>query len=263
MATANTGCNLSTTAGAFNILGPSLGLTATSNNILMSAPNRIAMSVGGNTRLDLETVNTVLTNPAGSGGGTTTIVGSAVVGKPALILTNQPSNLANNPTTLEMYYNKSIPGVNNDQLARISFQGEDNAGTKTEFATIECVATQVNPAPGIGVDGAIDFNCAINGTKATLMRINGADNEINAFRPLDMNGQDIKTSSGNMTIGNASSSAAGSVLTLATKDNAAGSGLGLALTGNTLLSGSASGNSGQHLCLSIGGTVYKIALLNA
>lgn len=260
--TNNSGCQASTTAGAFTVLGPSLGLSATSNNILVTAPNRIAMSVGGNTRLDLETINTILTNPAGSGGGTTTIVGSAVVGKPALILTNQPSNLANNPTTLEMYYNKSIPGVNNDQLAKISFQGEDNAGTKTEFAQIQCVATQVNPAPGIGCDGAIDFNCAINGVVNTLMRINGADNEINAFRPIDMNGQDIKTSSGNMTIGNSSSSAAGSVLTLATKDNVAGSGAGLALTGNTLQSATAGGHFGQHLVITLNGNVYKIALLN-
>jgi hypothetical protein len=36
----------------------------------------------------------------------------------------------------------------------------------------------------------------------------------------------------------------------------------LVLTGNTLLSGSSGGNSGQHLCLTIGGTVYKIALQN-
>jgi hypothetical protein len=167
--------------------------------MFQTAGNRIAMSVAGNTRLDLENINTILTNPTTSGGGTTTILGSGVVGKHALILSNAPSNLANNPTTLELYYNKSIPGVNNDQLAKISFQGEDNAGT---------------------------------------------------------------TSSGNMTIGNASS-VAGSVLTLATRDNVAGSGAGLVLTGNTLLNATAGGNSGQHLCLTIGGTVYKIALLNA
>jgi hypothetical protein len=77
-----------------------------------------------------------------------------------------------------------------------------------------------------------------------------------------MNGQDIKTSSGNMTIGNSSSSAAGATLTLATKDNVAGSGAGLVLNGNTLLSGSAGGHFGQHLALTINGTVYKIALLN-
>jgi hypothetical protein len=29
------------------------------------------------------------------------------------------------------------------------------------------------------------------------------------------------------------------------------------------LNASAGGSSGQHLCLTIGGTVYKIALLNA
>ena len=101
--------------------------------------------------------------------------------------------------------------------------------------------------------------------------MNGADSENNCFLPLDMNGQSIKNSSGNMsiqtsignmTISTSTSSTANSVLTLATKDNIAGSGAGLALTGNTLLSGTAGDISGQHLCLTIDGTVYKIALLN-
>jgi len=65
-----------------------------------------------------------------------------------------------------------------------------------------------------------------------------------------------------LAINTASSTTAGATLTLATKDNSAGSGLGLALTGNTLLSATSTGSSGQHLCLTIGGTVYKIALLN-
>ena len=235
--TNNTGCQASTSTGAFNVTGPQVGVTATTN-MFLTAGNRIAMSVGGNTRLDLESINTILTNPSASGGGTTTIIGSGVVGKPALILTNAPSNLTNNPTTLELYYNKSIPGVNNDQLARISFQGEDNAGTKTEFAQIQCVATNVNPAPGVGCDGAIDLNCAINGAMNTLMRINGADNEINAFRPIDMNGQDIKTSSGNMTIQTTSSTGPG-LLTLNSLQSVninagGGSGLSLNTTGGNI-----------------------------
>jgi hypothetical protein len=65
-----------------------------------------------------------------------------------------------------------------------------------------------------------------------------------------------------MAINVASSSTAGATLTLATKDNVAGSGAGLLLTGNTLLSGSSGGSSGQHLCLTIGGSVYKIKLEN-
>ena len=42
-----------------------------------------------------------------------------------------------------------------------------------------------------------------------------------------------------------------------------GSGGGLISTGNTLTAATAGGSAGQHLCLTINGTVYKIALLNA
>jgi hypothetical protein len=77
-----------------------------------------------------------------------------------------------------------------------------------------------------------------------------------------MTGNNIRTTTGSLAINTASSATAGAVLTLATKDGTPGSGLGLALTGDTLLSGSAGGSSGQHLCLSIGGTVYKIKLEN-
>jgi len=77
-----------------------------------------------------------------------------------------------------------------------------------------------------------------------------------------MNGNDIRTASGSLSVGCSTSSTAGAVLTLATKDNVAGSGAGLALTGNTLISPTSGGNSGQHLCLTIGGVAYKIQLLN-
>jgi hypothetical protein len=66
----------------------------------------------------------------------------------------------------------------------------------------------------------------------------------------------------NNTGGAGSATVKGATITLATANGVAGSGAGLLLTGNTLLSGSASGASGQHLCLTIGGVVYKIALLN-
>ena len=60
-------------------------------------------------------------------------------------------------------------------------------------------------------DGTIDFWASVNGTMSEVFRMNGADNENNSFRPLDMNGQDIKTSSGNMGISTAGSSGAGSI----------------------------------------------------
>jgi hypothetical protein len=60
-------------------------------------------------------------------------------------------------------------------------------------------------------DGTIDFWASVNGTMSEVFRMNGADNENNSFRPLDMNGQDIKTSSGNMGISTAGSSGAGQI----------------------------------------------------
>ena len=76
-----------------------------------------------------------------------------------------------------------------------------------------------------------------------------------------MNGQSVKTSSGNISISATSSTGAGT-LTLATKDGTPGSGAGLLLTGDTLLSSTAGGNAGNFLCLTIGGTAYKLRLLN-
>ena len=258
--TNNSGCQASTTAGSFNVTGPQVSLTASTNNMFLTAPSRINLACNG-TRLDFTTVDTVLTNPTNSGGGTTTILGSAVVGKPALILSNAPSNLANNPTTLEMFYNKSIAGATGDLVTAINFFGEDAATNKVQFGGIESVITSAGG--GGGVDGAMDFYTCVNGTKSLVLRLNGADNENNSFRPLDMNGNAIRNTTGNMTIDTNASATAGSTLTLATKDATIGSGAGLVLTGNTLLNASAGGSSGQHLCLTIGGTVYKIALLNA
>ena len=65
-----------------------------------------------------------------------------------------------------------------------------------------------------------------------------------------------------MEINTSASSTAGAVLTLATKDNVAGSGAGLVLTGNTLQSANAGLHFGQHLVITLNGSVYKIALLN-
>ena len=136
---------------------------------------------------------------------------------------------------------------------------KDSAGTKTEFARIQVKTENVTPG---NQDGTLSIFTSVNGASLEVFNFNGGQNEINSFRPLDMNGNNIRTTTGSMAINIASSSTAGATLTIATKDNVAGSGAGLLLTGNTLLSATSGGNSGQHLCLTIGGSVYKIALLN-
>ena len=110
-------------------------------------------------------------------------------------------------------------------------------------------------------DGTLSVFNLVNGTLFETFNFNGGQNEINSFRPLDMNGNAIIASTGSLSVGTSSSITAGATLTLATKNNVAGSGAGLALTGNTLTAVTAGGSAGQHLCLTINGVVYKIALL--
>jgi hypothetical protein len=153
---------------------------------------------------------------------------------------------------------KAVAPTAGNAISAISSYALDGTATSREWSRIQ---TKVE-SNGVGnQDGTLSIFNSVNGSVLETFNFNGAQNENNSFRPLDLNGNALRTTSGSMTI-DTSPSSVGAVLTLSTKDNVAGSGLGLALTGNTLLSASAGGNSGQHLCLSIGGTVYKIALLN-
>jgi hypothetical protein len=179
----------------------------------------------------------------------------------------QPSFVFENPNATSGSFpvvrtNKSLGNLAaGDAVSAISSWGRDASGVSREWTRIQTNAENVTTSPA-NQDGTLSFWGSINGVVAQVANFNGAQNENNMFRPLDMNGNAIRTTLGSMTIDTSPSSTAGAVLTLATKDNVAGSGAGLALTGNTLLSASAGGNSGQHLCLTIGGVVYKIALLN-
>jgi hypothetical protein len=170
----------------------------------------------------------------------------------------------------------------NDVISSIFFYAKNYLGTKTQYGKIECVAT--NSSAGASDDGALDFYSCVNGTSSLVMRLNGADNENNSFRPLDMNGNNIKTASGNLTIDTTGSSGSG-ILTLSALQsininsgsssnialNTSGGNLtlntsttgGIQLTGTALQSASAGGNSGQHLVITLNGTTYKIKLENA
>ena len=146
-----------------------------------------------------------------------------------------------------------------ETLGAFTTWADDGTGVSREWSRIQTVASNV----GVGnQDGTISIYGSVNGVMAEVFNFNGNQNENNSFKPLDMNSNEIRTNTGDMTI-NTSTSAGNGILTLATKNGTAGSGAGLALTGNTLLNASAGGSSGQHLCLTIDGTVYKIALLNA
>jgi hypothetical protein len=187
------------------------------------------------------------------------MLSTGVGGALAPTLTLQNSN-ATQDTNPNIELNKTGRNlVGGEIIGSVSVWGLDATAQKTEFSRIQTKAEAVTTG---NEDGTLSIFNSVNGVLAETFNFNGGQNENNSFRPLDLNGNNLRTSSGSLSVDTSSSSAAAAVLTLATKDNVAGSGAGLALTGNTLLSGSAGGSSGQHLCLTIGGVVYKIKLEN-
>ena len=129
---------------------------------------------------------------------------------PQLTLNNSNATAGNtNGVPLVEYYKSGRNVVANDIIASQRFNANNYLGTKTAFGRIDCVATS-SSAP-TGDDGALDFYTCVNGTSSLVFRMNGADNENNSFRPLDMTGNNIKTSSGNMTIETSASSGTGDI----------------------------------------------------
>jgi hypothetical protein len=57
----------------------------------------------------------------------------------------------------------------------------------------------------------LDFYSLINGVNNLVFRLNGADNENNTFRPLDLNGNALKTSTGDLLIDATSSTGTGNI----------------------------------------------------
>jgi hypothetical protein len=195
---------------------------------------------------------------------TTASAGGA--GLPNLTLNNTGNSASG--VCLEVF--KDRPSVaNGDVLFQESIYGRDSAGNKQEYTRI---THTIRDRTSGAEDGSMELGCVTNGSYANFIQLNANDTpigEVNMLRPLDfIGGSDanstIKTSgtgSVNLNI-DATSSAGTGAIALKTKNGTPGSGGGLLLTGDTLLSATAGGNSGQHLCLTIGGTVYKIQLLN-
>ena len=117
---------------------------------------------------------------------------------PQLILNNSNATAgSNNGVPSIEFYKSGRTGAAGDIISSQNFYSNNYLGTKIEFAKIE--SSIRNTAAG-NDDGSIGFSGIINGAMTEFFRVNGADSENNCFLPLDMNGQSIKSSSGNMTI---------------------------------------------------------------
>ena len=99
--------------------------------------------------------------------------------------------------SLEMF-KSGRNGAVGDIVSTIQFNAKDSAGIKRSFGRIESTITTTT-AP-LNHDGALDFYSLINSVNQIVFRMNGADNENNSFRPLDLNGNALKTSTGDLSI---------------------------------------------------------------
>jgi hypothetical protein len=216
-----------------------------------------------------------------------------------LQMINANSGAGNTTGVVGMLFQKTgRNGGVGDIIMSQQYRAKNYLGTDTQFGKIESVIT--SSSAGAGDDGALDFYTAVNGTSSLVMRLNGADNENNSFRPLDMNGNAVKTTSGSMTIDATGSSGTGHIilnpkvvggeiqvskpitnpagqidLVASTNTNMTGfnntiTGYtslnfqtpSLVYTGTALQSATSSGSAGTHLVITLNGNQYKIALLN-
>jgi len=166
---------------------------------------------------------------------------TAVGGSANPIMTLSNTEATTGAVVVDLYKNRT--GATSDIVGALNFYGKDNAGNKTQYGGIESVITSAGG--GGGVDGSLDFYSCVNGVKSQVFRLNGADNENNSFRPLDMNGNNITASSGAMTITTASSSGTGTLSLLskagATASMTAGGSLQLNASAGSISSVGSSG----------------------
>jgi hypothetical protein len=180
----------------------------------------------------------------------------STAGFPCYIYTNTNGSTASYPAV--KYDRPNATSVAGGVIASQSFWAGDTGGVSREYARMSVISQNIGPAAN--VDGTVQFQVLVNNVPNTILTLNGSSQEIEVGKNIDLNANSLTSSTSNLNISSAISPTAGATLTLATKDDVAGSGAGLVLTGNTLIGTTGGTPSANYLCITINGTVYKIAL---
>ena len=170
--------------------------------------------------------------------------------------------------------------VAGNTIGTISMWGNDASGVSREWSRIQ---TKTENVTASNQDGTLSIFNSVNGSVVETFNFNGGQNENNSFRPLDMNGNGIRSTSGDMTISTLPSTGTG-FLSVQAKDyaqlggeqqytniyntngninlTAGGASSDLVLTCPNWESATANAFSGKHLRIKLNGVYYKIALLD-
>ena len=167
----------------------------------------------------------VITNAVGSSTHTfqllnlvETGVGTAILNPQALLLesllpgggsipmlTLNQKNTNTGSATIRMYKNIS---TNGSAIGELSFVAKTAAATDREYARI---AGTIRNNNGSNIDGSIGLLARVNDNLTEIVRINGADSQIEIFQPLDLNDKDIVSSTGDIELDASNSSGTGDV----------------------------------------------------
>ncbi len=154
----------------------------------------------------------------GSTGGLVVSNTTGGVAYPALYVIN-PTGVTGATAAPSIRFDKPTSnGAVGDTISFISSWGNDAGGTTKEWTRISSQTQNIGASPSSNQDGRLSISCLRNNAMVDYFYFNGADDENNCLRPLDMNGQSIKTTSGNLAIETTSSTGIGT-LTLNAKES--------------------------------------------
>jgi hypothetical protein len=112
------------------------------------------------------------------------------------MLTLNQNDTATGAGSIRMYKNSF---ANGNAIGEVSFVAKTAifGNPQREYARIDARIRNNNTS---NVDGSIGLSARVNDVLTEIVRINGVDNQTEFLQPIDMNGNAIKTSTGNITL---------------------------------------------------------------
>jgi hypothetical protein len=189
--------------------------TKNATDTIVVNPTSITKSVGATPLAITSTTSPISITPLTgndcdvvvSGAGKLNIQQSTAGGSlnPLCFLTNTNTT---GSVALEVYKNKPTAGSSGDILFSQSVFGKDSINTKQEYSRI--TTTIRDPTSG-SEDGSMEFYATSNNATQLMFQLNGVENDINCYRQLDMNGNNIKSSTTDLVLNSTTSSGNGDI----------------------------------------------------
>jgi hypothetical protein len=159
-------------------------------NLDITTPGQFSVACGSNFLISSAGTSSIATNP------------SLILQASSVLTTSYPVIKMDRPNAT------SLAG---DVIGAISTWADDAGGTSREWSRIQTVSTNVSTSPA-NQDGTISIFGSVNGTMAEVFNFNGSQNENNSFKPLDMNNNEIRSNTGNLTLSASASAGTGNVV---------------------------------------------------